>query len=217
MAYYGQNGNPGYWYPEVLYPPGGAILVDIENYSTNRTIHLLSLYFRGVKLFPWGRRPSYTYPPRFKTLPFQFPVTAVALGTTESRPHQQFTNKQDADFVLRSSQGGVLDDSMFEVYFRLRDEDEYPYSSRPVHVDTLFGQGGASQIFYVNGDGTEVQPHESGPANPALWFPEIYVPRQHQLFYDIYRDDSNFTGGIGCAKTGDYPFTFAGAKIWPQE
>jgi hypothetical protein len=212
MAYGGQLGNPAAVWREVYYPPQATILLDLSNDSTS-TLSNLTFYFRGVKLFAPGQRPSYTYPDPMSTRMFRYPLTVGSLGVTESRWNIPFTAVQDSDFVLRAAQAGTQDKAFFEVFFRLRDENHYPFSSRPVHVDTLFGQAGDTPQYSAGSD-TTVVPYEVGPANPGLWFPEIYVPRQHQLFYDVYRNDAAYS--TCTAGSEDYPITLIGAKVFPQ-
>src|SRR5215831_17725514 len=54
MIYFGQMGNPKPVWPPIEYPASGTILVDVQNTSTSLTLTGLTLYFRGVKLFPFG-------------------------------------------------------------------------------------------------------------------------------------------------------------------
>jgi hypothetical protein len=66
MVYYGQQGQWRPVSPQVLYPPKGNILVDILNDDRSHSITNLTLYFRGVKLYPWDARPKHTYPRQFE-------------------------------------------------------------------------------------------------------------------------------------------------------
>ncbi len=212
LSFFGQLGNPRAVFREVQYPAAGAIKVDLLNNGTT-TLKNVSIYFRGVKLFPWGRRQAYTYPERMKTNPFNYPLTVSSLGVKQVIRNIQFQNVQDADFVVRSSQGGLNETTgtVFEIFFKFKDENQYPYSNVPVHADVLFGQASNESPNTFNCGGTQIQAFETGPGNPGLWYPEIYIPRQHSLFYDVYRDDSLY----GCAATVNYPFTLNGAKVWP--
>jgi len=211
-AYFGQLGNPQPLWREVYYPPQSTIVLDLQ-YSGANTLSNLTFYFRGVKLFPDDSAHAvYSYPERMSTLPFVYPLTVANLGVTESRLKQPFTAVQDADFVLRASLENTQDQAFFEVFFTLKDENSYPFSNRPVHVDTLFGQAGQTPTYLAGAD--TATPIECGPANPGLWVPEIYVPRQHQLIYDIYRNDSAYTSCTNGAE--NFPISLIGAKVFPR-
>jgi len=215
--------------PQVLYPASGTILVDIQNDSSSVTITNLTLYFRGVKLYPEGSRPAYTYPPKYSSLPFVYPVAPVtpsnpagliqSLGVTETRLNQIFTVQDDADFVLRSLQlgGNTLtvpvppDAAYFEVFVRLRDPDNLAYSNDYVHVDVLGGYGDADVGYGIGSSGDTITPSAAGPANPGWLYPEIYLPRNAILKYDIQRTDSAYGG---CADTLDFPIALSGSKIF---
>jgi len=211
-AYFGQLGNPRPLWREVYYPPQSTIVLDLTNAGTT-TLTNLTFYFRGVKLFPDNSAHAvYSYPERMSTLPWIYPLIVENLGVTESRLKQPFTVVQDADFVLRAALAGTQDQAFFEVFFILKDENSYPFSSKPVHADTLFGQAGSVPTYIAGGD--TVTPIEVGPANPGLFVPEIYVPRQHQLIYDIYRNDSAYSSCTNGAE--NYPISLIGAKVFPR-
>ena len=69
MPFGGQLGNPSPLQRQVWYPPQSTIYVDITNNGANALTNL-TLYFRGVKLFPKGTRPAWTYPPKIQTTPY---------------------------------------------------------------------------------------------------------------------------------------------------
>lgn len=214
-SFFGQLGNPQPVWPGLLYPPNATLLLDLQNTGTT-DITNLTIYYRGVKLFKWGQRPYYPYPNRFSAEAYTYPINVSSLAVTETRLNQVFTAKQDADFVWRSGQAGIstASNNFFEVFFTWKDGDYYPHSSQPVHADVLFGQRqdtGSVGIEYPCG-AAFIPSVEAGPANPGLWYPEFYIPKQRQLFYDVIRNDAAYTG---CASSADYPLLLHGSKVYP--
>lgn len=221
-AYYGQFGNPKPIVPGILYPPRSVLMLDLINTGAN-TITNLSFYFRGFKLFPKGTVPAYTYPhcwPRdgvpIKPQTFAYPVPVVALGVSETRQNQIFTVKPDADFVLRGGQGITISSSggrtLAEVAITLKDHAKQPYSNDFVPFDILFGTGGFPAVVPVGPTPSFVTPFATGPAQPGLFYPEIYVPRNHQLLYDLQRAD----GVVGANQAEDFTFNFIGGKVFEK-
>jgi len=222
MAFFGQLGNPKPFYRQLWYPANGVIKIDLWNKGAT-TLNNVTFYFRGVKLFPFGRRQGYTYPQKAKISPYTIPVYA---GTPIGQPalslpvgpvvlkNNPIQNRQDWDVVIRSMQAGISETSgtVFEIFFLFKDEDLYPYSSHPIRADVLFGMASNESPETFACGGNQIKPFETGPGNPCLWFPEIYLPRQHHLFYDVYRDDSSF----GCASAVNYPFTLSGSSVIRQ-
>jgi hypothetical protein len=218
MVYYGQGGNPKPIAPEVVYPPKSVIRLDLKNTGAS-TITNLTFYFRGVQLFPWGVVPGYTYPRKFASQTFSYPVPVVALGVSEYRPDQIFTVKPDADFVLRAGQGptlfsvGTEAPRVFaEVAIVLKDWNMRPYSNDFVHFDILFGTGSAPATIPVGPTPVFVSPFGTGPGQPGLLYPEIYVPRNHQLRFDLQRSD----GVAGTNQAEDFTFNFIGGKVFER-
>lgn len=209
-AYFGQQGNPIPEWPEIVYPAGGTIYVDVVNTGTASLVGL-QLFFRGVKLYPAGVQAGYTYPPRFAGLPFIYPNTVAALGVTETRNNLLFTVKPDADFVLRAGQAGrTTAPATFEVFMTLRDWTGKAYSNAPVHVDVLFGRSSTPALYPVGA--TAVHPVGTGAISPGLLYPEIYLPAKQQLYYDISRSDGAYQG----AAAADFPFEFIGQKVFKR-
>ena len=213
MAYFGQGGNPKPQFPPVAYPAQGVIYVDVVNFGLT-TITGLTLYFRGVKKFQPGQRRRYTYPPKFSPLTFIYPqlVASLPVTTPTQGLRQTFVVKPDADFVLRALQAGVAgaSPSTYEVFLTLRDEDLYPYSNAPVHVDVLCGNGFIGNVFPCPGS-TFVSPVGPGASVPGLVFPEIYIPRNHVLYFDILRTDAAYANVAAV----DFPIAFIGQKVFP--
>lgn len=222
-AWGGQLGNPLPMQRQVLYPAGGTIFVDVIN-NGSVTLNNLTFYFRGVKLFPWGVRRFYPYPKKMSTLPFTYlvgqsptvgPTTQYNIPVTTGNVgfRYSFNVKSDGDFVLRSVQAGPTSNNLsWEVFLRLKDSDDYPYSSDFIHMDTLFGNATGPASFPTASGGTTVFQGAIGigPSNPGVFFPEIYIPNQQYLQVEVYRADS----GQGTAVAQDFPMAFMGAKVF---
>jgi len=219
----GQLGNPLPLHRQLLYPAGSSIFVDLIN-NGSLTLTNLTFYFRGVKLFPWGVRRFYPYPKKMSQLPFTYMVgqsPAVGATTQFNIPittgnvgfRYQFVVKSDGDFVLRSIQAGPTSNNLsWEVFLRLHDSDDYPYSSDFIHMDVLAGNATGPASYPTAAGGTAVFQGAIGigPANPGVFFPEIYIPNQQYMNIDVYRADS----GQGTASAQDFPMAFMGAKVF---
>jgi hypothetical protein len=146
-------------------------------------------------------------------LDFTYPQTyaALAVTTPANGVRSIFRPKPDSDFVLRGIQAGPsFSRTTYEVFITLMDENEKPYSNAPVHVDVLAGRSFMTAAYP---SGTSVlAPIGTGASNPGLFFPEIYVPKTHILYYDLVRSDAGFAG----AAAQDFPVTFKGMKVFPQ-
>jgi hypothetical protein len=163
---------------------------------------------------------SYGYPATFGGLPFAYPqgrysdtdgLTLVRDVAVKQGPlRQTFKVKGDADFVFRAGQAGnpFSTTPLTEVFATLRDEDEKPYSNDAIHIDILFGNSGASAVFP-----NVSTPIGGGPNLPGVFFPEIYIPKNHLMYMDVSRDDS---ASSRTAVTQDIPFTFIGQKVFAK-
>ncbi len=215
MANYGQLGNPKPIFPPVSYPANGVITVDLENTGSS-AITNLKLFWRGVKLFPWGTVPGYTYPARMSSLWFNYPQPIDALGVSELRQDNIFTIKPDADFVVRGGQVTApfsLDGRTFaEVGIRLKDFNKKPYSNDYVPLDVLFGSGDFPATIPIGPAPSFLSPFGTGPGQPGLFFPELYVPKNHQLLYDLQRTD----GAGGSNQAESFVIVWAGSKVFPR-
>jgi len=214
MVYYGQGGNPKPIAPQVLYPANSVLQFDVSNTGAN-SISNLTFYFIGVKLFPLGSVVGYTYPKRIdRTQTFAYPIPVTALGVSEVRQNQIFTCKQDADFVIRAMQGPVISSSAgrtrAEIAIVLKDWDKKPYMNDAVHFDILGGNGATPANIPVGPTPSYVQPFGTGPGQPGLFYPEIYLPKNHQILYDVYRTD----GSGGSNQAEDFTFNLIGAKVF---
>ena len=217
QAYYGAYGNPKPIVPGILYPSRSVLMLNLKNTGAT-TITNLSFYFRGFKLFPKGAVPAYTYPRRrfMASQSFAYPVPVLALGVSEYRNNQIWSCKGDADFVLRGGQGITISSSggrtLAEVAIILRDHQKNPYSNDYVPFDILFGTGAFPATVPVGPTPSFVTPFGTGPGQPGLFYPEIYVPKNHQLIYDLQRSD----GAVGSNVAEDFQFNFIGGKVWEK-
>ncbi len=97
-----------------------------------------------------------------------------------------------------------------EIFIKLRDEDEKPYSNDFVHMDVMFGNSAFPVTYPLAA--TNVAPIACGPNSPGLLFPEIYIPKNHLIYYDVKRDDAY----LGGATAVDYPMSFIGQKVFEK-
>jgi hypothetical protein len=204
----------------MIYPPGAQIVVDIGN-NTGATITDAQLLFRGSKLFADGAIDAPTYPPRLAALPFTYQTIVRQVTAAETRTDLQLRVINDADFAYRCGvcdPFGLLVDgqptSTFlvnvpqfqELYIQLKDEARKFYSNVPIHVNDLFGQ--AQPVNAPNGN------DQSVAFFPGLLTPEIYIPRDHSLYFDVHRADNPANPTTG--NPVDLFFRFVGAKVFAQ-
>jgi hypothetical protein len=219
--YFGLMGNPIPQSPEIFYPPQSEIRVDIKN-DGSAAITNLTFYFRGVKLFRPGAVKAYTYPEKFATFPFTYASSSASnaalpiptLAVTTSQQVVTFKCRTDADFAIQALQSGFISNTAsggspaLEVAIMLKDEDEKPYSNDFVHVDVLAGNSGIGAILPTT-PGLLVA---GGPNSPGLVFPEIYVPKNHVMYFNFNRADS----GYASAAAVDYPLSLIGQKVFEK-
>ncbi len=216
-SYFPTHGMPVY--PQSIYPANGQIVFDIGN-ATNANLVDATLLFYGSKLFKDGSIDAHQYPLRMRPFPFVYPMTnptngenqgPITLGLATDAQHPfvvrdlQLKIDQDADFVVRSLvldpfvllvEGGITpvlpnDPSAIattygytDVRVVLKDESRKPYMNEPINVNDVFGQL-APLSFGENTDNPG-----SGPIFPGLLTPELIVPREHSLYFDLYRYDT---------------------------
>jgi len=212
--YFGQVGNPRPVYPAQRWPRSGVINLDLQNNGPN-TITGLQIVFRGVKVGPMGSWNTYTYPAKVtRTLPFWYPsgagpaIPTLTLGVTQNLTNVLFTPDNDSDFVLWFGQAGP-DTGTYEVFFTMKDDGFKPYSNAPVHADILFGRSGFPAAFPV-GASSYVAPVGPGASQPGLFVPEIYLPKNNRMFFDVQRSDAAYAG----AGSVTYPLTLGGMKVF---
>ena len=219
MAFFGQVGNPKPIRPSITYPASGIISASVINTGAS-AITNLTFFWHGVKLYPWGSVPAYTYPSAMKSMPFNYQIPITALGPTETRQNLIFQCKPDSDFVLRAGQAtppfgsgdGGTRRQFAEVGIILYDWNKKPYMNDFVPLDILFGAGNFPAAFPTGGTPNFIAPFGTGPVQPVLLYPEIYVPRLNQLIYDLQRTD----GAVNANQAEDFKLNFIGAKVFPQ-
>jgi len=230
--YFGQLGNPIPVWPNVQYPRNGIIRVALKNDGATALTNL-TLYFRGVKLFEPGAVKSFTYPDKYVgaqvipgvpfVYPQDFPLLPVTCGNftgaTSPPRRQAFVNHLgkppgDSDFVIRAGQAGMPFSAtpVNEVFIKFLDEDEKPYSNDAIHVDVLFGNGGMPAT-YPAGTGAAAAPIGCGPNSPGVFYPEIYVPKDHSMYLELSRNDSSYAGAVPVT----FPVALIGQKVFPRE
>ena len=225
--YFGQLGNPIPVYPEVVYPKSGTITVDVKNDGAVALTNL-TFYFRGVKLFAPGAVRSYQYPAQFGLLPFVYPLGTFSatdnltkirsVAVTQGVLRQTFLCKADADFVFRAGQSDlVASDALHstpvnEVFITMRDEDEKPYSNDAVHLDVLWGNSGMPATYLPIGAPGALAPVGGGPNSPGLVYPEIYIPKNHLMYFDFTRADVAYAG----AAAVDLTVSLIGQKVFAK-
>jgi hypothetical protein len=218
-------------YPQYVYPTGSQIVVEIGNLGREPITNARLMFF-GSKLFRDGAFQSPTYPAKFSTLPFCYPtdVLQVGLATSPTAPATrrdlQLRIFRDADFAYRygvcdpftlGQDGGPVPPGVFgttqpsynELYVQVRDEARKAYSNEPIHINDWFPQG-----LPPTNSGTPLSPAGQdqqgvGPTFPGLVVPEIYIERDHSIYFDLYRFD--LTGF-----PVDLHFRFQGAKVFQR-
>jgi hypothetical protein len=222
MAFGGQSASWKPVFPQIFYPARATLRVDIQNLSATETLTNVVLYFIGVKLYPFGVNPANTYPKKMRATQYGYginyssppnpanPTAAVQnLLTNDTRLLQIFQVKNDADFVARSIQAGPsYAPFALEVFITLRDENRKAYSNLPVHFEVLAGPSGGN---YQTGNAGSITAIGTGNSLPGILFPEFYLPKNHILYYDIYRQDSGYAG----AQTiPNFPITLLGSRVY---
>lgn len=223
---YGQGGNYKPVYPEQPYPPGGTIEVDLYNDGPDATN--VQIIFRGVKIFRDGAFPDPTYPAKCRALDFTYqsgkgtPTDAALIlqptGAGSELRQMAFNTRSDADFVLRGGQAGNWDGDLgdgglystfgyTELFIQLMDANLKPYSNVPIHIDWLFGNAGGNAI-----------PGEFlalGNSAPGLFVPEIYLPKNSIMFFDLIRRDGPYIG-VTDALPVRISIAWIGSKVYAQ-
>jgi hypothetical protein len=208
----------------IYYPPGGVIQVEcVNNGATAMTG--VECYFRGSKVFQPGILPCLTIPKgNISTEPFW-------LNSLVHMPVQgQILNnicraQSDSDFIIRAINAGswALADTethnqaqYFQLYVQFKDATGKTYSNLPVHVDVCFGALGSilSPMTFL----PQSVPARYGPYHPPLLLPEIYLPANNILYFDLYRNDGPISGiyAPGTLQPVDVRLAFHGMKVYRQ-
>lgn len=218
MAYYGQMGSPKPIWRNLVYPANGLIVIDIKNAGAS-AITNLTFYWRGVKLFPWGSVQAYTYPKDFAAIQYNYQIPVATLGVNDLRQNSIFYVEQDdfcckaatctAPFLLGSG-GGARQFS--EVFIAWKDEQRKPFSNDFVALDVFFGAAGFPAMIPLGQTPAFIAPFGPGPCLPGLFYPEIYVPLNHQLFFDLKRTD----GAANANQAESFTINLIGQKVYPR-
>jgi hypothetical protein len=149
-------------------------------------------------------------------LGFNYPQPVVALGVSELRQTIIFQVRPDADFVLMGGQATApfsSDGRTFaEVGIILRDFNKKAYSNDFIPLDVLFGAGSFPATIPIGSTPSFISPLGPGPGQPGLAVPQIYLPKNHQLLYDLKRTDGS--GGANQAET--FVINFIGQKAFAR-
>jgi hypothetical protein len=214
-ANFGQFGNFLPIRQPVYYPPGAAIEIEVTNNDPS-VMTGVEVYFRGSKVFKPGVFPCLGYPKgNLSFLPFLFP-SAVTLGISQNVLNGSIQAQSDADFVIRAinmgcfagvegGTGGGAQTGYVQLYIQLKDANGRYYSNLPVHADTCFGSLGSMGLGNAAPAGMS-----SGPYRPPLLMPEIYLPANARLLFDLYRADSSFVNQL----SAQIYLLFQGMKVY---
>lgn len=155
--------------PNQLYPPKTTVTFDFSNTPTTATSRVYAVLI-GTKIYRPGMVWSPQYPAKYSALPFdyavQIPVTALPVL------NYPFTVNPDADFVFQK--GAQTDQPAAALTpvaqakglgIILRDVWGKAFMNDYIPVELIFGFDNSQ--------------------NPGLVYPEIYIPRQQQLFIDL--------------------------------
>jgi hypothetical protein len=181
-------------YPELVYPAGGAVIVDVQN-SLGVPLTGLVLMARGVKLFPDSMEipGASAYPERFASTPFDLPRWH-SLAVTGQLSSVALNAPPDAAVVIRSisiqnsSRTTATPAAFTNLFIRLRDANYKAYSNDWVRYQYLC---------------------DSDPSEPRAIFPQIYLPPSGVMYYDLLRADAP-----GAA--ADFCMTFKGSKVFAR-
>jgi len=200
MMFAGYNGIFSPVRPGILYPAGGQIQGDVVNPSTNASLTTFKLIYRGVKLYQPGAVIARQLPDRRVEVRTRSYSQTVTIGATQTIQRIPFNVGTDSDFILRAIQVGTQSTPRYSsLLITLRDSQQKPYSNSPIPIDYLAGNASAR----VNGTYQGVQ---VGNWIPGLVFPEIYLLRGDQMFFDLVRNDS---GGVANTLT----INWIGARV----
>ena len=220
MPYGGQSAAWKPVYPQIFYPARSTMTIEVQNLDPTNTLTNLTLYWRGVKLYPWGRNEP-TYPRRMEMTQYAYginrltpqpitnPTEAIQnLLTSDLRYTQTFQVKNDADFVVRSLQAGPSYPPLgLEVFLVLRDENQKAYSNDWMHFEVLCGPSTGN---YQSGAAGSIPAIGTGNALPGVLFPEFYLPANHVMYYDVMRADSGYAGA---ATIPNFPVQLFGSRV----
>lgn len=154
--------------PQEVYPPHGAIEVDLSNASGVPDTQRILL--RGVQFVPDDQDLRYVWPAKFRMTKFDY-ITRDTIQNIQTLRDRQLLIQKDADFAvlgLTSAQDNNQDTPV-DLRYQLKSEWGWQYSDQP--IDRLFLIGN-----FV-------------PAWPRPAVPPIIVPRSSAIYYDMVRND----------------------------
>lgn len=209
-------------HPPMIYPVSSQIVCSIAN-NSGSPITNARLLFRGSKLYSPGALQFPTYPAQLSPLTFTYQVPLLNVPAVgPALVDNQVRIRQDADYAIRfavcdpffpTKVGGPVPPgysingptnlngpNFSEVYVTLRDEAKQPYSNEPIHVNDLMGQGRPANFGQAGANNDEVL------FFPGKFTPEIYVQKEHSLYFDVIRNDP---GGLPV----NLWFRFGGMKV----
>jgi hypothetical protein len=205
-------------FPQMIYPASSQLIVSVSNPNDTPLTNVIML-FRGSKIYRDGAVASYTYPPKFSPLTFIYSKVIPQVPLVGSVLGNQIQIQTDADFVFRAGAFDPFTISAYpetapagtvqELYVQMRDQDGKAYSNQPIHVDDLFGQGIPTTYPAVTFPSTHSINDDAVLEWSGLITPEIYLPSQTSLYFDVFRNDT--TAGMNAV---DLHFRFHGSKIF---
>lgn len=188
--------------PQIIYPPNGNIVVYVKNTNPSVALENVRVIFRGVTLYPNDSVLNRSqYPPYFREVPYAYPVKVVQ--TVSPQLDNILSIAPFADFALRGlliSQPGAAFNSFIGLDFEILLKDQFgKYYEIPALTPARVTQG----LFFNTMGG------ESEAARPGLVVPEIYLPKNSNLYFDLI--------GPGGSLPLTYWIRFLGSNIYQSE
>jgi hypothetical protein len=198
-------------YPNLVYPPGSAIEIDISNVAGGAGALSAMVVFIGTKLYRDGASNVYNPPrpagaPQIPFLGYEVLVQAAGLATGPVL-NVPFNVLPDAGFLWQSSVfgstptnpagGGQFDGLLRNLGVRVKDYAGKYYSNVVGQLSPLAGYVPAAVMFGFN-----------NAQLPGIVFPEIFLPRQGALYFDFAMLD----GSTPATETGQ--LSLKGIKVY---
>lgn len=190
--------------PGVLYPPNSVITLDILGLPSSASLQLLTIVFCGINLYQTGSIWDPKYPAKWKGRTYLDNLTIPSYSSFNGASVNNIFNVQnDADFVW---QVGVYTDfgagtsgdtpiaQLRNLGVIFRDYTYKPYMNDYVPIGLVF-------------------PFLSAQA-PGYLYPEIYIPRNGQMLFDIAPLTGNEAPPAGPPIT--VVLGLKGMKVYPQ-
>jgi hypothetical protein len=160
--------------PNVLFPPQTTVTFNFTNLANVATARVYAVLC-GCKLFRRGTVWAPTYPAKYTARPFEGFVVQIPTNSLpvyqQPFPSAPFLNA-DADFVWRS--GAQTDNppsalspvgAFKGLGIKIYDPQQKVYMNDYVPLELIFGFDNSQ--------------------TPGLVYPEIYIPRMQQIFFDL--------------------------------